>query len=58
MMNLIVPDGEKRERMNYVKVIGDGEMGLRGGLKPSLVPDHIPLEEWARRYCEDASQIK
>jgi hypothetical protein len=58
MMNLIVPEGEETGNMNYVKVIGDGEMGLRGGLKPSLVPDHISLEEWAKRYCEDPGQIK
>lgn len=58
MMNLIIPDDLKR-RMNYVKVIGAGEVGFRGESKESTVPTVIGgLEEWARRFCEDGSSIK
>lgn len=59
-MNLIVPEEGKggSARMNYVKVIGKGEMGFRGEGKEALVPDLKSLEEWARRFCEDQSSIK
>lgn len=61
-MNLIVPEegkgGSGGGRMNYVKVIGKGEMGFRGEGKEAVVPDLRSLEEWARRYCEDQSSIK
>ena len=61
-MNLIVPEegkgGSGSGRMNYVKVIGKGEMGFRGEGKEAVVPDLRSLEEWARRYCEDQSSIK
>ncbi len=58
-MNLIVPE-EKRGggRMNYVKIIGKGEMGLRGEGKETLTPELGTVEEWARRYCEDQNSIK
>ncbi|KAG4443310.1 hypothetical protein IFR05_001254 [Cadophora sp. M221] len=62
LMNLIVPEegkgGSGSGRMNYVKVIGKGEMGFRGEGKEAQVPDLRSLEEWARRYCEDQSSIK
>lgn len=59
MMNLIVPEEERKGRMNYVKVIGNGEMGYRGEGKESTVPTRMGgLEEWARIYCEDQSSIK
>ncbi|KAF8851162.1 hypothetical protein BDZ45DRAFT_750912 [Acephala macrosclerotiorum] len=57
LMNLIVPDGEKR-RMNYVKVIEPGETGLRGESKEATVPHVTGLEAWARKYCEDGASIK
>jgi hypothetical protein len=59
MMNLIVPEEERKGRMNYVKIIGNGELGYRGEGKESTVPTRIGgLEEWARVYCEDQSSIK
>lgn len=57
LMNLIVPDGEKR-RMNYVKIIGPGETGLRGEVRETTVPHVTGLEAWARKYCEDGSSLK
>ena len=59
LMNLIVPDEDRKGRMNYVKVIGPGEMGFRGEGRETTVPAVTGgLEEWARRYCEDSSAIK
>jgi len=56
-MNLIVPEDEKR-RMNYVKLIGKGEVGYRGDFKKSSFPEKANLEEWCRVYCEDSAGIK
>ena len=58
IMNLIVPDREKSGRMNYVKIIGPGEVGFRGDVKETVKPDASGLESWARVYCEDTSSIK
>ena len=57
IMNLIVPEDEKR-KMNYVKIMGPGELGFRGEARPTTLPQLAGLEDWARRYCEDASAIK
>jgi len=57
IMNLIVPEDEKR-RMNYVKLIGKGEIGYRGDFKKSSFPEKANLEEWCRVYCEDSAGIK
>jgi len=55
--SLIVPDTENR--MNYVKIIGPGESGFRGEIKETTLPAVAGgLEEWARKFCEDASSIK
>ena len=59
MMNLIVPEEERKGRMNYVKIIGNGEMGFRGDARESTVPTKTGgLEEWVRAYCEDGAGIK
>ncbi|KAE9370791.1 hypothetical protein N431DRAFT_427147 [Stipitochalara longipes BDJ] len=57
IMNLIVSEDEKR-RMNYVKLIGKGEVGYRGDFKKSSFPEKASLEEWCRVYCEDSAGIK
>ena len=57
MMNLIVPE-EIKGRMNYVKVLGNGEMGFRGEGKETTVPAKAGLEEWVRAYCADMASIK
>lgn len=57
-MNLIVPEGNEKAKMNYVKIIGPGEMGFRGATKSSTTPSLASLDEWARLYCEDPSAIK
>ena len=59
MMNLILPEDERSGRMNYVKIIGNGELGYRGEMKESAIPARSGgLDEWARTYCEDQSSIK
>jgi len=58
LMNLIVPE-DKKGRMNYIKLIGPGEIGFRGKIKETTAPTVTGgLEEWARIYCEDSSSIK
>lgn len=57
MMSLIVPE-EPINRMNYVKIIGDGEKGFRGDVKETTTPKVSSIDEWAKRYCEDPSTIK
>jgi hypothetical protein len=57
-MNLIVPDTDRKGKMNYVRIIGPGEAGFRGDTKETLAPDRGSLENWARSYCEDGSAIK
>lgn len=60
IMTLIAPPAsdKKGEGMNYLKVIGDGEMGWRGGTKEAVLPSKGTLEEWCRVFCEDGSAIK
>lgn len=60
LMSLLIPAdmGKRGEAMNYVKVIGDGEIGWRGGTKEAILPGKESLEEWCRMFCEDASAIK
>jgi hypothetical protein len=57
LMNLIVTDDVKN-RMNYVKIIGPGDVGFRGETTASTLPSLGSLEEWVRRFCEDAGPIK
>lgn len=58
IMNLIVSEDVKR-RLNYVKVIGPGEAGLRGEGKATTAPNVTGgLDAWARKFCEDGSSIK
>ncbi|KUJ14168.1 uncharacterized protein LY89DRAFT_589743 [Mollisia scopiformis] len=58
LMNLIVPDEDKRGRMNYVKIIGPGDVGFRGEGKETTFPHVNGLEAWAQKYCEDPASIK
>jgi len=43
-MNLIVPDIDRKGKMNYVRIIGPGEAGFRGDTKETLAPDRGTLE--------------
>jgi hypothetical protein len=59
LMNLLVPDDPKA-RMDYIRCVGEGELAHRGGVKPDVLPEvgDGGLEEWCRRFVEDASQVK
>lgn len=58
LMNLIVTDDIKR-RMNYVKLIGTGDVGFRGETSQTTAPSVTGgLEEWARLFCADSASIK
>jgi hypothetical protein len=58
LMNLIVPDNVK-SRMNYVKLIGPGDVGLRGETTETSNPSVTGgLDEWARVFCSDTRPIK
>lgn len=59
LMQLLVPE-DPRQRMDYIRCVGEGEMALRGGTEPSLEPDFgdAGLEEWCRRFIEDQSAVK
>jgi hypothetical protein len=59
LMNLLVPD-DARQRMDYMRCVAEGEVAMRGGLKPATVPNigDGGLEEWARTFVEDAGGVK
>ena len=59
LMNMIIPEEDMKERMNYLRVIGPGEIGFRGEIKETLLPTVSGgLEGWARKFCEDPNSIK
>lgn len=58
LMNLILSDNVK-SRMNYVKLIGPGDVGLRGETSETTNPSVTGgLDEWARVFCSDTRPIK
>ncbi|PSS02261.1 hypothetical protein BD289DRAFT_334938, partial [Coniella lustricola] len=60
-IHLLVPDESTKARMDYIRTVAAGETALRGGFKPSIKPDlgdTAGLEDWARRFVEDASPVK
>lgn len=59
LMSLLVPEDE-RQRMDYIRCVGEGELAFRGGVRPDMVPDvgDAGLEEWCRRYVQDSASVK
>ena len=59
LMSTIIPDDPK-QRMDYVRCVGNGEVAYRGGVKPDVLPEvgDGGLEEWCRRFVEDPAQVK
>ncbi|KAK4236365.1 hypothetical protein C8A03DRAFT_35739 [Achaetomium macrosporum] len=61
LLPLLVPD-DPRERMDYLRCVGPGEVALRGGTKPSTQPDVEGdgggLEAWAARFVADSASVK
>lgn len=64
LLPLLVPEGGaagEGKPKSYIRCIGSGEAGLRGGSKPELLPDlgdHAGLEVWARRFINDPNHVK
>ena len=59
MMSLLVGHSDQRERWSYLKVVEDGQMAFRGGLKESTEPRLTNgINAWVRRFCEDKAAIK
>lgn len=59
LMSLLVPEDD-RQRIDYVRCVGEGELAFRGGVKPDVLPEvsDAGLEEWCRRYVQDTASIK
>lgn len=59
LMGLLVPE-DPRQRIDYVRCVGDDDLALRGGQKPALIPrvGDGGLEEWCRLFVEDAADVK
>jgi hypothetical protein len=59
-MSLNIPEEGKggRGRMNYVKLVGPGDVGFRGDFEKISVLERGSFEEWCRMYCENSSSIK
>ncbi|KAH8889733.1 hypothetical protein GQ53DRAFT_782873 [Thozetella sp. PMI_491] len=59
LMSLLVPEDPK-QRMDYLRCVGEGEVAFRGGAKPSADPDvgEGGVEAWARRFVEDPAGVK
>ncbi|KAK3940637.1 poly(A) polymerase [Diplogelasinospora grovesii] len=59
LMSLLVPE-DPRQRMDYVRCVGDDELAMRGGYKPSTEPvfGDGGVEEWVRRFIEDSGPVK
>ncbi|GAB1318843.1 hypothetical protein MFIFM68171_09053 [Madurella fahalii] len=64
LLPLLVPE-DPRQRMDYLRCVGPGEVAFRGGSKPSTQPeattpegDDGGLEAWAARYVADAASVK
>jgi hypothetical protein len=60
LLPLLVPE-DPRQRMDYLRCVGDGEVAFRGGIKPSGEPGvgaDGGLEDWVRRFVEDAGPVK
>jgi hypothetical protein len=59
LMSLLVPENP-RDRMDYIRCVGEGETAFRGGTKQALIP-HVGdggLEEWCRRFIDDPNSVK
>lgn len=59
LMSLLVPEDE-RQRIDYIRCVGEGELAYRGGVRPDVLPEvgDAGLEEWCRRFVQDTSSIK
>ena len=59
LMNLLIPDGD-RQRLDYIRCVGEGELAYRGGVKAATSPHFgdSGLEEWCRKFTESTAGVK
>ncbi|KAH9897268.1 hypothetical protein F4778DRAFT_253798 [Xylariomycetidae sp. FL2044] len=57
LMSLLVPE-DPRERVDYLRCVGKGEMALRGGTNPDYGDEDSSLEQWCERYVGDQAPVK
>ncbi|AEO66974.1 uncharacterized protein THITE_2115606 [Thermothielavioides terrestris NRRL 8126] len=58
LLPLLVPE-DPRQRMDYLRCVGPGEVALRGGTKPAAQPDDVEgLEGWAARFVADTAAVR
>ncbi|KAK4244279.1 hypothetical protein C7999DRAFT_35363 [Corynascus novoguineensis] len=60
LLPLLVPE-DSRQRMDYLRCVGSGEVAFRGGSKPSTQPevdDDGSLDAWAARFVADTASVK
>ncbi|KAK3324190.1 hypothetical protein B0T19DRAFT_402440 [Cercophora scortea] len=60
LLPLLIPDVQQQQRLDYIRCPSHGEIVLRGGTKPSAVPDvgDGGLDEWTRRFVDDPASVK
>ncbi|KAK4126293.1 hypothetical protein N657DRAFT_568791 [Parathielavia appendiculata] len=61
LLPLLVPE-DPRQRMDYLRCVGPGEVAFRGGSKPSTAPevegDGGGVDAWAARFVADSASVK
>ncbi|AEO55382.1 hypothetical protein MYCTH_2299147 [Thermothelomyces thermophilus ATCC 42464] len=60
LLPLLVPE-DPRQRMDYLRCVGPGEVAFRGGSKPSTQPEvdgDGSLDAWAARFVADTASVK
>jgi hypothetical protein len=60
LLPLLVPE-DPRQRMDYLRCVGPGEVAFRGGSKPSTQPEvegDGGLDAWAARFVADSASVK
>ncbi|KAL2129930.1 hypothetical protein VTI74DRAFT_7094 [Chaetomium olivicolor] len=60
LMHLLIPD-DSRQRMDYLRCVGPGEVAYRGGTKPAATPElegEGTVEAWAAKFVADTASVK
>ncbi|PHH68353.1 hypothetical protein CDD83_6144 [Cordyceps sp. RAO-2017] len=59
LMTLLVPEDD-RQRIDYLRCVGDSELAYRGGARPDVLPavGDGGLDEWCRRFTQDTAPVK